>query len=92
MAFACTLVFLPPLVASAQTASEESSSELVVNINEADVEELARGLLGVGPSKAMSIVRYREQYGRFESLEELGEVKGIGAATVERNRSSIVLQ
>ncbi|MEM6302249.1 MAG: ComEA family DNA-binding protein [Pseudomonadota bacterium] len=92
LALACMLVFLPPQPASAQTAAEESTSELIVNINEADAEELAKGLLGIGPSKALAIVRYREQFGRFESLEELGEVAGIGAATVERNRNSMVLQ
>jgi competence protein ComEA len=37
-------------------------------------------------------VRYREQFGPFESIEELTEVRGIGAATLERNRERIRLE
>ena len=81
--------------ASAQQASPvvtEASMPATVNINTADAQELARNLTGVGGSKAEAIVRYREQFGAFESVEELAEVTGIGAATVERNRARIVLK
>lgn len=70
----------------------EASTPATVNINTADAQELARNLTGVGGSKAEAIVRYREQFGAFESVEELAEVTGIGAATVERNRARIVLK
>lgn len=63
-----------------------------VNINTADAPQLARGLRGVGSSKAEAIVRYREQFGPFESIDELAEVSGIGPATVARNRDLIRLQ
>lgn len=81
--------------ANAQQASPvaaEASMPATVNINTADAQELARNLTGVGGSKAEAIVRYREQFGAFESVEELAEVTGIGAATVERNRARIVLK
>jgi competence protein ComEA len=45
----------------------------------------------VGIAKAYRIVEHREAYGPFESIEELSEVKGIGTATVERNRERLVL-
>ncbi len=64
----------------------------VININTANAEELASGLTGVGGSRAEAIVRYREQFGPFESIEELAEVSGIGMATVERNREHIRLE
>ncbi|NQX89146.1 MAG: helix-hairpin-helix domain-containing protein, partial [Halioglobus sp.] len=38
------------------------------------------------------IVRHRETYGPFVSLEELMDVKGIGRATLEHNRDLITLQ
>lgn len=63
-----------------------------VNINEADAATLADVLQGVGQSRARAIVEYREQNGPFDSLDELSEVKGVGAATVELNRERIVLE
>lgn len=63
-----------------------------VNINAATAEELSSALKGVGASKAQAIVDYREKVGKFVSVDQLAEVKGIGAATVEKNRSLIRLQ
>jgi competence protein ComEA len=63
-----------------------------VDINTASAEELAASLSGVGASKAEAIVRYREQFGPFASIDELTEVAGIGAATVERNRALMRLR
>lgn len=78
-------------VAQAQPIQEEVVATTSVNINGASAAELAAGLNGVGLSKAEAIVRYREQFGDFQSVDELTDVTGIGAATVERNRSVIVL-
>lgn len=77
---------------AAPAASSEAVVAAPVNINTADAQELADGLQGIGGSKAEAIVRYREQFGDFESVEELSEVTGIGAATVERNRGRITLR
>lgn len=63
-----------------------------VNINSADAEALAAGLSGVGPARAKEIVRYRESYGPFSSVEELAEVQGISKATLDKNRNSITLE
>ena len=60
-----------------------------IDINTASVEELDQGLANVGPAKARAIVEYREANGPFGSIEELAEVRGIGPATVERNRDLI---
>ncbi len=64
----------------------------VVNINTADAATLARQLDGVGASRAEEIIRYREAHGPFVAIEELAEVKGIGPATLERNRALITLE
>ena len=63
-----------------------------VNINKADAETLSSELSGVGQSKAEAIVSYREQHGPYKSVEELTNVKGIGTATIDKNRSKIILE
>lgn len=59
-----------------------------VNINQADAKQLAT-LDGVGPQKAAAIVAYRDANGPFRSIDDLAKVKGIGAATVDKNRDKI---
>lgn len=63
--------------------------EASVSINQADAEQLASVLKGVGLKKAESIVRYREQNGPFTQIEQLQEVPGIGPALFERNRARL---
>ncbi|HZX16642.1 MAG TPA: helix-hairpin-helix domain-containing protein [Pseudomonas sp.] len=60
-----------------------------VNLNTADAATLQRELLGVGEVKAQAIVAYRDEHGDFASVDELLEVKGIGEATLERNRDKL---
>ncbi|MEM1090403.1 MAG: helix-hairpin-helix domain-containing protein [Pseudomonadota bacterium] len=60
-----------------------------VDVNRASAEEIARSLDGVGLSKAEAIVAYRKLNGAFKHRDELVKVKGIGLATVERNRDYI---
>ncbi len=73
--------------------AEVDSAPLVsVSINNASAAEIAETLSGVGLAKAEAIVSYREENGAFESLEELQMVKGIGPATIERNRDRIALK
>ena len=69
-------------------SSLESSGK--VNINQAGINELMT-LTGIGPSKARSIIDYREQHGGFGSVEELLNVSGIGTSTYERIREHLVL-
>jgi competence protein ComEA len=62
-----------------------------VNVNAASAEELAESLDGVGESKAQAIVLYRQAHGAFKTADQLGEVKGIGQKTLERNAAFIRL-
>jgi len=62
-----------------------------VDINKADAETLTTQLIGIGPSKAAAIVAYREANGPFRSVDDLVFVKGIGQATVEKNRDRLIV-
>lgn len=63
-----------------------------VNINTASAEQLAEALNGVGQARAEAIVAYREENGPFTHIDELVNVRGIGLATVDRNRDLILLE
>ena len=62
-----------------------------VDINTADISILAGAIDGVGEKKAATIVAYRDAHGPFNNIDELSKVKGIGAATVDRNRHNLVV-
>jgi len=62
-----------------------------VDINTANSEVLVDGLVGVGPQKAMAIIRYRQEHGPFQRVDDLALVDGIGEKTVEQNRSRITI-
>ena len=62
-----------------------------VNVNTADAETISAELQGVGISKAIAIVEFRKANGPFKSADDLIQVKGIGARTVEINRKNILL-
>ncbi|OOG50170.1 helix-hairpin-helix domain-containing protein [Rhodanobacter sp. C01] len=62
-----------------------------VNINKADATTIASSLDGIGQSKAQAIVAWRDAHGPFKSADDLAQVKGIGQATLERNRAAILL-
>ena len=86
---------LSPLVMSTNTYAQgnmEGVQTAMVNINTADAHALAAGLKGIGQSRADDIVRYRETYGPFSSVEELAEVKGVGKSTIEKNRHVLTLE
>ncbi len=68
------------------------SSVFAVDINTADADTLAEELNGVGQSKAVAIVAYREKNGPFKSVDDLAQVAGIGHTTVEKNRSNVSLK
>ena len=84
-------LMLKTLALSALLATAAHAAGERVNINSADAATLDRVLDGVGPSKAEAIVAYRKANGAFRSVEQLASVKGIGLATVERNRDRILV-
>ena len=63
-----------------------------VNINSADVAELADSIHGIGSRFAQAIVNYRSQYGDFDSIDDLMGVSGIGIAIINANQGVIVVK
>ncbi|MGH8113683.1 MAG: ComEA family DNA-binding protein [Rhodanobacteraceae bacterium] len=62
-----------------------------VNINKADAQTIANSLDGIGLAKAEAIVAYRSAQGPFKSVDDVGNVKGVGEKTLTRNREAILL-
>jgi competence protein ComEA len=61
-----------------------------VNLNTATKEELV-ALPGIGPAKAQAILDYRNAHGAFKSIEEVKDVKGIGAKRFEKLKSELTV-
>jgi competence protein ComEA len=66
-------------------AAGEQGLTGVVNINTATSEELQL-LPGIGEARAREVIALRKRNGGFKSVDELGEVKGIGEAALQRLR------
>lgn len=62
-----------------------------VNLNTADVQAL-QSLSGIGEAKAQAILTYREEHGRFSSIEELMSVPGIKEGTFGKIKDNIVVE
>lgn len=60
-----------------------------VDLNTADATTLAKELDGVGAARAKAIVEYRERNGKFKSVDELLNVKGIGPQVLEQNKGNL---
>lgn len=66
-----------PQSSMAAGSSETAAQGKKININTADVEEWMQ-LPGIGKAVAQAIVAYRERHGRFQYIEQLMLVDGIG--------------
>jgi competence protein ComEA len=62
----------------------------VVNINTASKDELI-ALPGIGPAKAQAIVDYRKLNGPFKAVDDLKNVKGIGAKRLDKLRAELTV-
>ncbi|MCR5829529.1 MAG: helix-hairpin-helix domain-containing protein [Lachnospiraceae bacterium] len=67
-----------------------TTDNVKININTADEEELTK-LKGIGPSKARKIATFREENGRFDSIEELMLVPGIKEGTFSKIKDNITV-
>ncbi len=70
------------------TDFENNTKAGKININMANEKELQE-LPGVGPSIATKIIKYREENGGFENIEDLQKIKGIGKAKYDELKDFI---
>ncbi len=61
-----------------------------ININTATKEELML-LSGIGESKAEAIIKYREENGAFQDINDLTKVSGIGESVLEKIKNNITI-
>jgi len=60
-----------------------------LDLNSARLEDLME-LPGIGEKLAQRLVEYRKSHGGFRSVEDLRNVRGIGAKRMERLRPLVV--
>jgi competence protein ComEA len=78
------------------TETETSGPEAIpddplIDINLAGYYDL-QTLPGIGPALAARIIEYRDSVGRFQRVEDLLEVDGIGPVKLKRLRGQVVLK
>jgi competence protein ComEA len=77
----------PSLPASAALAAGRSA---LIDLNSASTSEL-ESLPGIGHSRALAIVAFRETHGRFHSVSQLLRIKGIGRAMLRKLRPLVTV-
>jgi comEA protein len=102
LAMVTSLVALPTedlAAAGAATATEQhkrvaasaQESQEPIDVNTASEEQL-EVIPGIGPAMAQRIIAWREENGRFESVEDLLNIRGIGVKTLEKLRPYVVVR
>ncbi|MEK4580335.1 MULTISPECIES: helix-hairpin-helix domain-containing protein [Bacillus] len=84
------LLYVPNKNDPVQEGATFSKSEGKVQINTASKEQLEK-ITGIGSRKAESILKYREEHGPFQKIEDLLEIDGIGAKSLEKIKDQIII-
>lgn len=70
--------------------SIDNEENKIVNINTATKEDLM-GISGIGESKAEAVIKYREEYGIFNTTQDIKNVPGIGDSLFEQIKNYITV-
>jgi competence protein ComEA len=61
-----------------------------IRLNSATSAQLQQ-LSGIGEKKAEAILQYRQQHGKFKTVDELQQIKGIGPKLLQKNKDRLAL-
>lgn len=67
---------------------DKETEKKLININTATKEELMQ-LAGIGESRALCIISYREKNGEFKKIEDIMKISGIKEAAFEKIKDDI---
>ncbi|RPE75301.1 MULTISPECIES: helix-hairpin-helix domain-containing protein [unclassified Frondihabitans] len=81
----------PPLPPAGSDSSASDPGTAPVDLNAAD-EAALETLTGVGPATAAAIIAWRDEHGRFESVDDLLDVTGIGEKKLQKLRDGVVVR
>ncbi|WP_064092422.1 helix-hairpin-helix domain-containing protein [Rossellomorea aquimaris] len=90
------LIYVPKIgemEADAQLITQKGTSSSIqrVDLNTASKEDFET-LPGIGPSKATAFVKYREENGPYQKIEDIKEISGVGEKTFEKLKEYIFVQ
>ena len=71
------------LSTSATNENPPNGSQEIINLNTATKEQLCR-ITGIGDKKADLILKYRQEHGSFNSVDDLKNINGFGEKTVTK--------
>lgn len=74
---------------SSQNVNENKNDK--ININKASKEELMT-LPGIGEAKADSIIAYRDEHAKFQTIEDIQQIPGIKEAIFSRVKDRITVE
>lgn len=73
-----------------KNSKNPSAFNNLININTATKEEITK-LPGIGDVISQRIIDYRNEYGRFDSIDELQNVKGIGSVVFNKIKNLVTV-
>ena len=73
-----------------ESSRENNEENKIVSLNSATIEEI-QSLPGIGESKAKAIIKYRDENGLFQNVEDIKNVSGIGDSLFEKIKDYISL-
>lgn len=75
----------------AKSKMKQSQMQMTkINLNTASVDQLIT-LPGVGKKKAEAIIEYRSKNGKFKTLDDLINVKGVGNKMLSKFKTQLTL-
>jgi competence protein ComEA len=91
----CLIFIFSSLSVAENTRSNDLSLNMKqvderIDINHADIETLSL-LKGIGVKKAEAIIKYRDENGKFMSVEDLLNVSGIGEQILMLNKAKLTI-